>query len=378
MIWKNIALLTVLCIACTRGFSQETDSLSWLSRTARFLLQEDAPVEQGRFLAYPTIAFAPETSWEIGLSSIYFYHAKRDTTNRLSEATAFTFITTRGQYGFWLDHALYTDRNDWFFFGRGRYQNFPLLYFGIGENTPAEEIALVNATYTLFRERALRKVKESFYTGLEIDYQRLSNVGFEWTDESQPNILPLGAEGTSNLGLGWGLVYDNRHNVLNVRKGFFAELSYINYNFLNANRDNFYSFAIDSRIYRPVRKNQVFAAQVVGQFMGGEIPFNQLALMGGESMMRGYYLGRYRDRNLTAGQVEYRWLPFSFSKRIGAAVFGGMGSVFSNFQETPRFVWAGGAGVRILIFKKKDIFTRFDVAFTEEGRGFYLFLGEAF
>ena len=37
--------------------------------------------------------------------------------------------------------------------------------------------------------------------------------------------------------------------------------------------------------------------------------------MGGESLMRGYYLGRYRDKNLLAGQVEYRILPFSFSKR---------------------------------------------------------------
>ncbi|MEL6132538.1 MAG: BamA/TamA family outer membrane protein [Bacteroidota bacterium] len=378
MIWRKIALC-ILCIGlCHLTHAQEKDSLSWLSRTARLLLQEDAPVEKGRFLAYPTIAFAPETSWEIGVSAIYFYHAKQDTFNRLSEATAFTFVTTLGQYGLWLDHAIYTDQNDWFFFGRARYQNFPLLYFGIGENTPAEEIALVNATYTFVRERGLRKIRESLYTGLQLDFQRLSNVNFEWTDENQPNILPLGAEGTSNLGLGWGLVYDNRYNVLNVRKGFFAELSYLNYNFLNPNRGNFYSLAFDSRIYRPVRKNQVFAAQVVGQFMGGEIPFNQLALMGGENMMRGYYLGRYRDANLTAGQVEYRWLPFSFSKRLGAAVFGGVGSVFPNLQETPRFVWAGGAGVRILIFKKKDIFTRLDVAFTEEGRGFYIFLGEAF
>jgi len=30
--------------------------------------------------------------------------------------------------------------------------------------------------------------------------------------------------------------------------------------------------------------------------------------------MRGYYLGRYRDKNLLAGQIEYRILPFGFSK----------------------------------------------------------------
>ena len=47
--------------------------------------------------------------------------------------------------------------------------------------------------------------------------------------------------------------------------------------------------------------------------------------MGGESLMRGYYLGRYRDRHLLATQVEYRILPFTFSKRWGASIFLAMG-----------------------------------------------------
>jgi len=38
----------------------------------------------------------------------------------------------------------------------------------------------------------------------------------------------------------------------------------------------------------------------------------------------------------------------------------------------------GGAGVRFLLFKNKDIFTRFDVAFSEDGPGFYFFIGESF
>ena len=46
-----------------------------------------------------------------------------------------------------------------------------------------------------------------------------------------------------------------------------------------------------------------------------------LAMMGGESMMRGYYLGRFRDKNMLATQAEYRFLPFAFSNRWGAAAF---------------------------------------------------------
>jgi len=37
-----------------------------------------------------------------------------------------------------------------------------------------------------------------------------------------------------------------------------------------------------------------------------------------------------------------------------------------------------GGGLRYLIFKNKDIYTRLDVAYTPEGIGFYFFIGEAF
>lgn len=178
-----------------------------------------------------------------------------------------------------------------------------------------------------------------------------------------------------------GLVYDNRHNVLNVRNGIFSELALLRYS--PALSTFGFTFIIsDNRIYRPIGKNNVFAAQLLGQFNTGEVPFNQLALMGGETMMRGYYTGRYRDKNQLASQIEFRFLPLplGFSKRLGAAVFAGGATVFPDFKNASinKIVWSTGAGLRFLLFPKKDIFTRFDVAFTQEGSGFYLFIGEAF
>jgi hypothetical protein len=80
--------------------------------------------------------------------------------------------------------------------------------------------------------------------------------------------------------------------------------------------------------------------------------------------------------------VENRFLPLplGFSKRIGAAVFGGLGTVFPDFQKASihKVVWSAGAGLRFLLFPKKDIYTRFDLAYTQEGSGIYLFIGEAF
>ncbi len=227
----------------------------------------------------------------------------------------------------------------------------------------------------------MRKVYKSLYVGIEADFQRLSSVNFV-TRTDEPIEKPLGSEGSANLGFGLGLLYDNRHNVLNVRDGIFSELAFLTYNDAWGSDYSFTSVLSDTRVYRPINKREVLAAQLLGQFNTGKTPFNQLALMGGESIMRGYYLGRFRDNNQIAAQVEYRFLPlpFRFTKRWGATLFAGTGTVFPSFKEITanNWVWSAGGGARFLLFPKKDIFSRVDVAFTKEGPGFYIFIGEAF
>ncbi|MEM6841800.1 MAG: BamA/TamA family outer membrane protein [Bacteroidota bacterium] len=335
--------------------------------------------ERPKFVAYPTLAYSPETRWELGVSALYVYYAKQDTSNRLSEISAFTFLTLESQYGLWIDHALYSHQSSWFFLGRLRFQQFPLLYYGIGPDTPDEEIAQVDASSVAIRERVLRNVTGNLYLGLELDYQQLTGVGFN-SLSNEPFDLPLGSNGSRNFGLGLGVVYDNRHNVLNVREGFFGETGFLHYDNAWGSDFSFTQFFLDARYFYPVTRNQVLAGQLLANSVWGDVPFNQLSLMGGESMMRGYYLGRYRDKTLLATQVEYRFLPFPFSRRWGAAAFMSTGGVSSSPREVQLSEWvvAGGAGVRFMIFPNKDVFTRLDVAFTEEGPGIYFFIGEAF
>ncbi len=334
--------------------------------------------EKPKFLFYPTVAFSPETSWEIGISALLLYYAKRDTANRLSEIQSLSFYTLNKQYGAWFEHFIYTDKDKWFFLGRLRFQRFPLLYYGIGPNAEKENELLVNSNYILIRERLLRKIIPNLFAGFEFDYQKLYNGSIEQMGSTLP--APPGSAGTQNLGLGAGVVYDTRHNALNVRNGNFAEVAVLNYSPSMGSDYTFRSITFDGRLYRTVKKNQVFAAQLYGQFIGGNPPFNQMALVGNESLMRGYYTGRYRDKNYIAAQAEYRFLPFGFSKRIGASAFIATGVVSPalNKFSINNILPSGGLGVRYLIFPKKDIFLRFDVGFTREGPAFYIFSGEAF
>jgi hypothetical protein len=356
-------------------------SQNFVKKYFNSIFNDTLDISRPQFLVYPTLAFAPETSWEIGFSSLYVYYAKRDTSNRLSEINGFTFITLENQFGIWTDHAIYSDKDKWFFLGRIRLQSFPLQYYGIGMDTPEEYVALVDANQIIIKERVLREIKKNFYGGVEVDFQRLSRVAFKPSEEATVFEMPLGSEGSTNFGVGLGLVYDDRHNVLNVRKGNFAELAYLKY-LPGLSSFDFNTLIMDARIFRPVGEQNVLAWQFLGQFNSGDVPFNQLSLMGGDSMMRGYYLGRFRDKNQLATQLEFRMLPLplGFSKRIGASVFAGTATVFPDFSKAAihKVVWAAGAGLRFLLFPKKDIYTRLDVAFTQEGTGYYLFIGEAF
>lgn len=372
-------VFTLLALLSCSPLTAQKDSSSWFNRTLNRFTHDDLPPDRPRFLAYPTLGFSPETSLEVGVAGSLLFHAKNDyLKNRLSEITAFGFFTLRSQYGLLLDNAVYTDQDHWLLLGKLRFQHFPLLYYGIGPDAPEEDPVVVDGNYILLRQRVLRQIRGNWFAGLQADVQYLGRADFGGDQPSHP--LPEGAEGSSSVAFGPSLVYDSRPNMLNTREGWFAELSWLHYSHVWGSDYAFDVFGAELRRYHQMRAGQVFAWQLVANAVQGNAPFNMLSLMGSEMMMRGYYTGRYRDRQYYAAQAEYRWLPFPFSKRFGAATFFSAGAVTPSMQalRTQQVRLAGGAGIRYLIFPKKDIFLRFDVGFTREGASFYIFTGEAF
>ena len=227
---------------------------------------------------------------------------------------------------------------------------------------------------------AINKINGNFFVGAEFDFQKMYNIEFLGANKVGYDY-PTGYKGSSNIGFGMGLVFDNRKNVMNVRKGLFAELAFLNYSKSLGSTNTFISTQFDFRYFREgFSPKDVLAVQGSALFNNGDVPFNQMAMIGGESMMRGYYLGRFRDKHFLTSQAEYRFLPFGFSKRLGAAAFISTATVAPTAKSlfSSSFKMAGGVGARYLIFKSKDIFVRFDIAFTREGNGYYFFIGEAF
>lgn len=379
MLPYRLLALAVFLLPSLGPISAQTSSEPWFNRMLNKFTKDDRPPERPRFVAYPTLAFSPETSWEIGVAASLLFHAKNDYEhNRLSEITAFGFVTVRSQYGVWFDNAVYSDQDRWLFLGKLRVQRFPLFYWGIGPGAPKADPIIVDGNYQLFRQRVLHQIKGNWFAGLQGDLQNLGDVDFGGDQPSKP--LPEGANGSLSVALGPSLVFDSRPNMLNTREGWFAEMSWLHYSHLLGSDYAFDVLSAEIRRYHQLSPNRVFAWQLYGSSVQGNAPFNMLSLLGSEMLMRGYYTGRFRDRQYYAAQAEYRWLPFHFSKRIGGAVFLSTGAVAPAIDRLSAqdLRLAGGAGLRYLIFPKKDIFVRLDAGFTREGVSFYIFTGEAF
>ena len=92
---------------------------------------------------------------------------------------------------------------------------------------------------------------------------------------------------------------------------------------------------------------------------------------------RGYFEGKYRDKNAALLQAEYR-SPFLW--RFGLVAFGGYGAAFDSYStfkaQYLRFNY--GAGLRLQLDQKQKINIRIDYGRGYQSSGFYFTIGEAF
>ena len=94
--------------------------------------------------------------------------------------------------------------------------------------------------------------------------------------------------------------------------------------------------------------------------MAGDVPFNQLAQLGGVARMRGYFEGQYRDKTYAMTQVEYRIMPLFW--RLGAVLFAGIGEVAGRFRDfdLAHLKVSVGAGLRYALDPAERIHIRVD------------------
>jgi hypothetical protein len=347
-----------------------------------------AKQDKPSFIPFPIVFSQPETGLGYGLAVLPVFRLGADPTTRKSNARLIGWRTQKKQSLVQLTHSVFTPGERFFVAGEVSFYNqFPINYYGFGPETRLEDKSVIEYKVLIFNQRALKRLAPGLFAGLQYRLTDLRDVQVNegiGNDPLRSRLFDRPAreyqQNTLISGLGPALLYDARDNVLSTYQGNYLEASALLNGGTLGSDYRFGRYVLDARHFRPLSTDNktILALQLVGQFQAGEVPFRELANLGGSNLLRGFYEGRYRDRQLLAAQAEVRRVLFG---RFNGVLFGGVGQVgntLGDFDQGGLKV-AGGAGLRFRFNRLDRLNVRLDYGVgTGKSSGVYFGIGEAF
>jgi outer membrane protein assembly factor BamA len=337
-----------------------------------------SPAKIRHVLVLPIIARSIETGWSFGMASASTFHLNsHDTTTRTSNVQALALYTTRQQLILAINGSIYFPGERFILNQQLSYSSFPDDFWGLGKSAPdsSEESYKFKQYYIYLHPQRL--IGHNLFLGVVYEYQRVFNVEYAAGKLfDQENIV--GRYGYHVSGLGLSITHDTRNNAFSPDKGSLLQFYFDHFMPLLGSDYQYTNFVFDLRRFIRVHEDQVLALQGYASLNAGEVPLRSLAYLGGANSMRGYYAGRFRDKNMAVVQAEYR-VPLFW--RFGAVAFGDVGNVGPtlselNFQDLK---YSYGGGLRLALNKNEKLNLRLDYGLAKgSSQGFYLQLGEAF
>ena len=336
-----------------------------------------SPAKIRHTLVLPIIARSIETGWSFGMASASTFHLNsNDTAIRTSNAQALALYTTRAQLVLAINGSIYFPGERFIINEQLSYSSFPDKFWGLGKlaSDSNKESYKFKQYYVYLHPQ--RRVGANLFLGVIYEFQRV--FGVEYTRGElfdKQNIL--GRDGYHVSGLGFSFTYDTRNNAFSPDHGTMLQFYFDHFMPLLGSDYQYTNYVLDLRRFIRIYGQQVLALQAYGFFNAGEVPLRSLAYLGGANSMRGYYAGRFRDKNQAVIQAEYR-VPLFW--RLGAVGFGGIGNVGPELKDLDFHYckYSYGGGLRVALNRAEKLNLRLDYGLGKESRGFYLQLEEAF
>ncbi|MGY4383677.1 hypothetical protein ACVWYN_000696 [Pedobacter sp. UYP24] len=375
---KKISLCTILFLIAANVFGQK-------KLIERYLSNKTDSSRKASFMPVPVFRYSQEIGIEFGLGALFSTYLDRaDLANRSSNFSTVLSVSTKGQYNVSLKSDIWTKKNAYHYIGEARFKRMPFDFFGVGNHTAeADKDRLVQGSVKLVLE-AEKMLAAHTYSGISLGFENYNfkdNVvgGIFTTDQSV-----IHKAGGSVIYAGISQSYDTRNSNNYTTKGFMGRITY-QYAPDFYGGENFTGSLIKANVrnFWPLSRKFVLGVNALfHSIQGKNTPFYLLPQLGNDEMMRGYYTGRFRDRNLLAGQAELR---YRYNNRFGVVAFAGGGQVFGNGDlAVKNFKPSYGAGGRYFFDPEKGLSVRADYGIgekrTNEKRqtGFYISLAEAF
>ncbi|MEO6151320.1 MAG: polymerase, partial [Mucilaginibacter sp.] len=362
---KKIILPLILLF----GFQPIYAQKNLLPKFLRKMLFEQDSSKSSSFFLLPVLSSAPETGVEAGGAILYsFYTDTVSVGQRVSNIYGYATLTTKGQSRISLSTNYWAAQNKYHYTASISYINFPFDFYGIGNETPKIDKDPLGQTRIKLNLTAEKRFGKNLYLGIIA-----GGMDFKYTDKQPGGIfetLPANTNpnGGSLIFGGPSFVFDDRNNntyttkgaivsaYFQVMKGLFSNNNYRG-GFFNIEYSQFFSLS----------RKLVLGFNVQEQsLVGKKSPFYLLPALGNDEIMRGYYNGRFRDRNLIAGQGELR---YRISNRLGIVGFLGWGEVFDKDFSFSKLKPSIGGGGRYFFDVEKGLSMRIDYAIGEQRPG---------
>ncbi len=344
-------------------------------------VDRDSSLYLQKFIAAPVISYSPETNLAFGTGAKYLFKFNGSgEETRVSNMPVTVQYTLNNQFFLYSGFEIFTNQEKWVIEGNLLFQNYPRLYYGIGNDTPKENEEEYNYYQFLAEPIFLKQMFDRYlFVGGGFRYNHIFKTEFE-EDGLIAQNRPDGFDGSTSVGAEVAILYDSRNNILNAQDGWYLEFTHGKYGEVLGGTNKFNLTRFDLRHYIDISKknNDILAVQFIGRTTRENLPFSEYSFLGSSEIMRGYREGRFVDRDLLAGQVEYR-KNFKES-RWGAVAFLGAGNVYNNIDEfqfgslKPSY----GAGARFQIDEAENLNIRLDWGFGNGSNSVYLSIAESF
>lgn len=323
----------------------------------------------------PYVFYTPETRAGGGFATVwYFRGADNGRKERPSLLRTGVTYTTNRQLVLQLVPEIFLAGGRYLLGGEVLYKDFPDRFWGLGPNSPEEaeeEFTLLTRRVEVFAQKEMGPYKARLLAvGESARLKEFIPGGL--LDGSQ--VPGVAAGRVAGVGLGVG--YDTRDDPFAPGLGALHQVKAVWFREALGGDYDFTEVTADIRVFRPFGSN-VLGFHGLARNVSGNAPFYHLSPLGGQTMLRGVYEGRFRDACFLAAQAELR-VPLR--GRWGAAAFAAAGTVATNISELDagKVKASAGAGLRYRLDRSERINARLDVAAGSGGVNVDLALMEAF
>ena len=247
-----------------------------------------------------------------------------------------------------------------------RASSMPTKFWGIGYNAACTNSAI---QYTRQHYSAqighLYRVVKHLHLGTQLD------VEYSCCGKNGEAIIPLLSANAKRDVIATTISaiakYDSRDSKQNPQKGLYVSLNpLVRPAWLSDAEKTSFGIIGSAAFYQKLWHGAVLAGELYTQLNSKHTPWQFYARLGDNHCMRGYYEGRFIDRNMATIQAELRqeiWMG------IGVAAWGGAGNCFDSFAN---FKWQHtlptyGLGVRWVA--SDNLVLRFDYGFGAKAGG---------